>query len=102
MLRDFLRLQGIEVGRRHVGTLMRRMGIQALDRKPNTSKKHPAHPVFPYALRGLAIERANQVWALDITPTSRWRAAGCTWWQCWTGTAAGCWRIECRSRWRRT
>jgi len=67
MLRDFLRLQGIEVGRRHVGTLMRRMGIQALYRKPNTSKKHPAHPVFPYALRGLAIERANQVWALDIT-----------------------------------
>ena len=67
MLRDLLRLQGVEVGRRHVGTLMRRMGIQALYRKPNTSKKHPAHPVFPYALRGLAIERANQVWALDIT-----------------------------------
>lgn len=67
MLRDLLRLQGIEVGRRHVGTLMRRMGIQALCRKPKTSKKHPAHPVFPYALRGLAIERANEVWALDIT-----------------------------------
>ena len=67
MLRDFLRLQGLDVGRRHVGTLMRRMGIQALYRKPNTSRKHPAHPVFPYALRGLDIERANQVWALDIT-----------------------------------
>jgi putative transposase len=67
MLRDLLRLQGIQVGRRHVTTLMRRMGIQALYRKPNTSKKHPAHPVFPYLLRGLAIERANQVWALDIT-----------------------------------
>jgi putative transposase len=67
MLRDLLRLQGIEVGRRHVGTLMRRMGIQALYRKPNTSKKHPAHAVFPYALRGLAIQRANHVWALDIT-----------------------------------
>ena len=67
MLRDLLRLQGIHVGRRRVGTLMRRMGIQALYRKPNTSKKHPAHPVFPYALRGLAIERSNQVWALDIT-----------------------------------
>jgi len=67
MLRDFLRLEGVEVGRRHVATLMRRTGIQALYRKPNTSKKHPAHPVFPYALRGLAIERANQVWALDIT-----------------------------------
>ncbi|KPF57265.1 integrase [beta proteobacterium AAP51] len=67
MLRDLLRLQGVEVGRRHVATLMRRMGIQALYRKPNTSKKHPAHRVFPYALRNLAIERANQVWALDIT-----------------------------------
>jgi len=67
MLRDFLGLEGVEVGRRHVATLMRRMGICALYRKPNTSKKHPAHPVFPYALRGLAIERANQVWALDIT-----------------------------------
>lgn len=67
MLRDLLRLQGVEVGRRHVATLMRRMGIQALYRKPNTSRKHPAHPVFPYALRNLAIERANQVWALDIT-----------------------------------
>ncbi len=80
MLRDFLRLEGVEVGRRHVGTLMRRMGIQALYRKPNTSRKHPAHPVFPYALRGLAIERANQVWALDITyiPMARgWVRAGC-------------------------
>ncbi len=67
MLRDLLRLQGIEVGRRHVGTLMRRMGIQALYRKPNTSKKHPAHPVFPYLLRGLALDRANAAWALDIT-----------------------------------
>jgi putative transposase len=67
MLRDLLRLQGVEVGRRHVATLMRRMGIQALYRKPNTSKEHPAHPVFTYALRNLPIERANQVWALDIT-----------------------------------
>jgi putative transposase len=67
MLRDLLRLQGIEVGRRHVGTLMKRMGIQALYRKPNTSKRHPAHAVFPYLLRSLAIKRANHVWALDIT-----------------------------------
>jgi hypothetical protein len=48
-----------------VATLMRRMDIQALYRKPNTSKKHPAHPVFPYLLRDKAIERANQAWALD-------------------------------------
>jgi putative transposase len=67
MLRDLLRQQGIEAGRRHITTLMRRMGVQAIYRKPNTSKKHPRHPVFPYLLRGLSIERANQVWAMDIT-----------------------------------
>lgn len=67
MLRDMLRHEGFEVGRRHVGTMMRRMGLRALYRKPNTSKRHPAHPVFPYLLRGLAIERANHVWAMDIT-----------------------------------
>ena len=48
-------------------TLMRRMGIEAIYRKPNTSKKRPRHPVFPYLLRSLAIEWANQVWAMDIT-----------------------------------
>jgi len=67
MLRDMLRREGIQVGRRHVATLMRRMGIEALYRKPNTSRKHPQHPVYPYLLRGLSIERANQVWAMDIT-----------------------------------
>jgi len=67
MLRDLLNAEGFAVGRRHVATLMRRMGIEALYRKPNTSKKHPAHPVFPYLLRGLDVDRANQVWAMDIT-----------------------------------
>jgi putative transposase len=46
---------------------MQRMGIEALYRKPNTSKKHPGHKVYPYLLRELKIERANQVWATDIT-----------------------------------
>ena len=67
MLRDMLRLQGMEVGRKHVATLMRRMGIEALYRRPNTSKRHPRHPVYTYLLRGLAVERAGQVWAMDIT-----------------------------------
>ena len=67
MLRDMLMREGFEVGRRHVATLMRRMGIEALYRKPNTSKKHPTHKVYPYLLRELKIERANQVWATDIT-----------------------------------
>lgn len=67
MLRDFLRLEGIPVGRRHVSTLMKKMGIEALYRRPNTSRKHPQNPVFPYLLRGLDITAANQVWAMDIT-----------------------------------
>lgn len=67
MLRDMLNREGFEVGRKHVATLMRRMGIEALYRKPNTSRKHPGHKVYPYLLRELEIERANQVWAADIT-----------------------------------
>jgi len=67
MLRDQLTRTGHDVGRRHVGTLMKRMGIEALYRKPGTSKKHPGHKVYPYLLRGLTINRANQVWALDTT-----------------------------------
>ena len=67
MLRDMLKARGFGVGRKHVATLMRRMGIEALYRKPNTSKKHPQHVIYPYLLRGLSIERANQVWAMDIT-----------------------------------
>ena len=67
MLRDQLNRGGVDVGRKHVGTLMKRMGIEALYRKPGTSKKHPGHKVYPYLLRGLTINRANQVWALDTT-----------------------------------
>jgi putative transposase len=67
MLRDMLSQQGLEVGRRHVRTLMRRMGIEAIYRKPNTSKPAPGHRIYPYLLRGLAITRPNQVWAMDIT-----------------------------------
>jgi putative transposase len=67
MLRDMLRREGFLCGRRHVSTLMRRMGIEALCRKPNSSKRHPGHPVYPYLLRGLTVDRPNQVWAMDIT-----------------------------------
>ena len=67
MLRDQLNREGYDVGRKHVGTLMKRMGIEALYRKPGTSKKHPGHEIYPYLLRSLAIDRANQVWALDTT-----------------------------------
>ena len=67
MLRDLLSHQGLEIGRRHLRTLMRRMGIEAIYRRPNTSKPAPGHRIYPYLLRGLAITRPNQVWAMDIT-----------------------------------
>jgi putative transposase len=67
MLRRVLARQGIFVGRRHLGTLMQRMGIQALCPQPGTSQRHPQHKVYPYLLRKAAIGRANQVWALDTT-----------------------------------
>ena len=67
MLRDMLHREGIEIGRRHVATLMKRMGIEALYRRPNTSKPAPGHKIYPYLLRGLKVERPNQVWAMDIT-----------------------------------
>lgn len=67
MLSRILKREGKPAGRRHVSTLMRRMSIHALYRKPNTSKRHPAHRIYPYLLRNLAIARPNQVWAADIT-----------------------------------
>ena len=67
MLRDQLNREGFTVGRTHVGTLMARMGMEALYRKPGTSKKHPGHEIYPSLLHGLPINRANQVGALDTT-----------------------------------
>ena len=67
MLRDQLAREDIHAGRRHIGTLMRRMGIEALAPQPGTSKAAPGHKIYPYLLRKLSIERANQVWALDTT-----------------------------------
>jgi putative transposase len=67
MLRDLLRGEGVVIGRELVRTMMRRMCIEALYRRPNTSKPAPGHKIYPYLLRGLAIERPNHVWAMDIT-----------------------------------
>jgi putative transposase len=67
MLRDLLRPEGFPAGRKHIGTLMTRMGIEALYRKPNTSRRQRGDEIHPYLLRDLAIERSNQVWAADIT-----------------------------------
>ncbi len=67
MMRDLLRQEEFDSGRRHGATLMRRMGIEALYRKPSTSRRHPHHRVYPYLLRDRAVTRPNQVWAMDIT-----------------------------------
>ena len=67
MLRDLLRQQGLEVGRRHVKTLMKRICIEAIYRKPNTSKAAPGHRIYPYLLRGTAITHPNQAWSSDIS-----------------------------------
>ena len=67
MLRDMLRQEGFKVGRTHVATLMKRMGIEALYRKPRTTRPKAGHKVYPYLLRNLTIDRPNQVWAMDIT-----------------------------------
>ena len=67
MLRDMLRLEMVAVGRKHVSTLMKKMGIEALHRKANTSRRNQAHRIYPYLLRGLTIDRPNQVWAMDTT-----------------------------------
>ena len=67
MLRGLLAGEGIAIGRRRVRTMMRRMGIEALYRRPCTTKPEPGHKIYPYLLRGLEITRPNQVWAMDIT-----------------------------------
>ena len=67
MLRDPLRNEGCSVGRKRVRRLMQQMGIEALYRKPNTSRRHAAHPIYPYSLRNLSIDRPNHVLATDIT-----------------------------------
>jgi putative transposase len=67
MLRRQLAREEVYVGRRHIATLMRRMGIEALAPQPGTSKRQPGHKIYPYLLRKLAVVRSNQVWALDTT-----------------------------------
>lgn len=88
MLRDLLRCAGRRVGRRHVATLMRRMGIMAVYRKPHTSLRHPAHSVYPY-LRVPSISRVRIMYGRTISRTFRCREASCICVPFWTGPAAG-------------
>ena len=106
-----MRRDGFEVNRKRVKRLMRVMGIEAIYQKPNTSLGHPAHKVYPYLLRGLVIDRPNQVWCADITYVPM--AKGFVYLVAvslhgtelpkrrWTGSAGGCCRGGCRSRWIR-
>lgn len=66
-LRTFLRKEGYRLGRQRIRRLMRKMGMEALYRKPHLSGRHTAHPIYPYLLRHLPIDRPNHVWATDIT-----------------------------------
>jgi putative transposase len=67
MLQGLLAADGMRIGRLHLRTLMKRMGIEAIYRRPNTSKPAPGHKIYPYLLRALPVTRPNQVWAMDIT-----------------------------------
>jgi len=67
MLQGLLLGEGYQVGRVKVRNLMKRMGVEAIYRRPNTSKPAPGHKIYPYLLRKLPVTRPNQVWAMDIT-----------------------------------
>jgi putative transposase len=71
MLRDLLNREGIVIGRRHVATLMKRMRIEALYRKPSTSKPTPGHTIYPYLLRSMTVDRPDQVWAEPARGSAR-------------------------------
>ena len=66
-LQAMLKREGVLVGRRRIRGLMRKLGLWAITPKPNTSKSHPEHKIYPYLLRDMTIDQANQVWATDIT-----------------------------------
>jgi putative transposase len=67
MLQRFLKREGFAIGRLHVSTLMKKMGIEAIYRRPNTSKPEPGHKIYPYLLRNVVVTKPNQVWAMDIS-----------------------------------
>src|SRR5256714_15176170 len=76
MLRGLLSGDGCKIGRRHVKTLMKRMGIEALYRRPRTTKAELGHKIYPYLLSGMEIVRPNQVWAMDIPYIPMARGSG--------------------------
>ncbi len=97
----WLRSQGYSVNRKRVQRLMRRMGIEAIYRRPRTTRPDSGHKVYPYLLRNLQIDKVNQVWATDITYIPMARGFIC-WQSSWTGTAGACSRGGCPTPWKRT
>ena len=97
MLRGLLAAEGCKIGRRHVKTLMRQMGIDALDRRPRTTRPEPGHKIHRYLLRGMEITRPNQVWAMDISYIPM--ASGFVHLAVWTGQHVVFCRGGCRSPW---
>ncbi len=77
-MKVWLDREGHPANRKRVRRLMRTMGLQAIYRRPRTSKPAPGHRVYPYLLGGMEITRPNQVWG-RISPTSPWSEAFCTW-----------------------
>jgi putative transposase len=67
MMKGLLKQEGFEIGRKHTTTLMKKVGVEALYRRPNTSKPEPGHKIYPYLLRDVKVVRPNQVWATDIS-----------------------------------
>ena len=99
MLRDLLRGEGIVIGREQVTTMKQWIAIEAVHRRPHTSKPADGHKVFPHLLRGMAIERPNQAWAMDITYIPM--AQGFVYLAAvMDGSVAGFWPGGCRSLWR--
>ena len=89
-MKAWLLQQGYLVSRKRVRRLMRLMGLEAIYRRPNTSKPAPGHRIFPYLLKGVELIGSTRS-GPRTSPTSPWRRASCTWWPSWTGTAGTCW-----------
>ena len=91
----WLRGRGYAVNHKHVGRLLRTMGLEAIYAKPRLSQPAEGHTIYPYLLRGVTVSRNNQVWSTDITYIRLRLGALCIWWRSWTGSAGMC----CPGRW---
>ncbi len=95
----WLRNHGHQVNRKRVRRLMQLIGLEAIYRRPNTSKPNPGHKVYPYLLRGWRSTGSTRC-GPPTSPTYPWLGVSSTWWPSWTGTAATCWLGGCPTPWR--